>query len=62
MPRWVIEIDRRIHHIAIAIERLRVSGTWNQRVRLDEMVNIRRNRAFSKRKKDVNVQVRRIKM
>ena len=53
MPCWIIKIDRRIQHIAVAIERLRVGGTWNQRIWLDEAVNIRRTHQLTRKKKQV---------
>lgn len=42
MPCGIIEIDWVIMHIPKAIECLRIGRVWNQRIRLDEVVKIRR--------------------
>src|SRR6266542_946012 len=36
MSRWVVKVDRVIHHIRIPIPRLRVAWAWNEAIWLEE--------------------------
>jgi hypothetical protein len=55
MPCWVIEVDRVIPHIAIAIPRLRIGRVGDEGVGLQKVVNIRRTHNFCRDKKSVGL-------
>jgi hypothetical protein len=58
MSRWIRISNGIISNIRVAIERLRVGGTGNDRIRLEEAVNIRRTRLSIDSKKVVKEQMR----